>query len=133
MEDSNGGSSYSHDADSHDADAISATSNSQKKLKFGRWRLAVRQCVTATLFRCVQFINRDEDIEHGSSIQTCVCRECNILPLEQIEFWNTNGREEVLEVLRRKRQAVTTALKSRHARKYVDMNFSVWRDRCDCG
>ena len=116
----------------HAVDNDSVTSSeSQKRLKFGRWTVAVRQYVTTTLFRYVQFVNRDGDIEHGSSIQKIVCKECNIPPLDQIEFWNACGREDVLETLRRKRQGVATAFKTRYAREYhanMDINAV-----CYCG
>jgi hypothetical protein len=66
----------------------------------------------------VQFVNRERDIQFGSGIQKIVCKECNIPTTEQQEYWNTCGSDEVLEVLARRRQAVTTSLKARFRSKY---------------
>jgi hypothetical protein len=72
-------------ASPHEVDNDSVTTESQKRLKHGRWTVAVRQHITIALFRHVQFVNRDEDIEFGSGIQKIVCKECDIPSLEQHE------------------------------------------------
>jgi hypothetical protein len=82
-----------------------------------RWTVAVRQYAGTSLFRYVQFVNRDRDIEFGSSIQKIVCKECNIPTGDQQEYWNECGTDVVLEVLRRKRQAVATSMKARFGSK----------------
>jgi hypothetical protein len=79
--------------------------------------MAVRNYVSTDLFRYVQFVNCDRDIEFGSGIQKIVCKACNIPSGEQLEYWSNHGSDEVLEVLRRKRQAVATSFKSRFSNK----------------
>lgn len=85
----------------------------------------MRLYVAGDLFRYVQFINRDRDIEFGSNIQKIVCKECNIPELEQREYWSACGIDEVLLVLRRKRQAVSTSMKARFGSKYNYREISV--------
>jgi hypothetical protein len=97
----------------------------QNTMKFVRWTVAVRLYVAKDLFRYVQFVNREVDIEFGSSIQKVVCAECNIPQNDQLQYWNTAGCDEVLLVLRRKRQAVSTGIKERFRSKYKCMDVLV--------
>jgi hypothetical protein len=84
---------------------------------YDRWSHAVKNYVGNELFRYVQLINRDSDIEYGSSIQKVVCKQCSIPTQNQQEYWNIRGCDEVVQVLRRKRQSVTTCFKLRFASK----------------
>jgi hypothetical protein len=97
----------------HQVDNDSVNTEEEKKRWHQRWTGAVRLYVGGSLFRYVQFVNRDTDIEFGSNIQKVVCTRCNIPTGDQQEYWNDCGSDEVLEVLRRKRQAVATSLKAR--------------------
>jgi hypothetical protein len=96
----------------------STESAAQRKKTHQKWNMAVRSYVSASLFRYVQFVNRDRDIEYGSPIQKIVCKACNIPLAEQIEYWNNYGADAVLEVMRRKRQSVTTSMRNRFSSKY---------------
>ena len=104
--------------DAEDAEPNVAGDGSKRAL-FQRWTGSVRQYVSGSLFKYVQFINRDGDIEWGSPIQKVVCRQCNIPIEEQQEYWNESGSEVVLEVLKRKRQAVAMSMKTRFGRKFI--------------
>jgi hypothetical protein len=99
-----------------DSDSMDTTA--QKRLTHQKWNMAVRSYVCTSLFRYVQFVNRDRDIEWGSAIQKIVCKACNIPTAEQIEYWNNFGADAVLEVMRRKRQSVTTSMRNRFSSKY---------------
>jgi hypothetical protein len=90
----------------------------QRKDTHQKWNMAVRSYVSTSLFRYVQFVNRDRDIEWGSPIQKIVCKACNIPRAEQTEYWNNYGADAVLEVMRRKRQSVTTSMRNRFSSKY---------------
>ena len=98
-------------------DSVNAA-NGQRTALYQSWTITVRAYVGTDLFRYVQFVNRDRDVEYGSSIQKIVCKQCNILPANQQEYWVGHGMDVVLEVLRRKRQAVTTSFRTRFASKY---------------
>jgi hypothetical protein len=110
------------DHDSLDGNAPNTVDNdsldTQKKLTHGRWTITVRNYVSSDLFRYVQFVNCDRDIEFGSGIQKIVCKQCSIPPGDQLEYWSNYGSDEVLEVLRRKRQAIATSFKTRFGSKY---------------
>lgn len=75
--------------------------------------------MSGSLFKYVQFVNRDQDIEWGSTIQKVVCKQCNIPGGDQQEYWNECGTEVVLEVLKRKRQAVAMSMKTWFGREYL--------------
>jgi hypothetical protein len=96
----------------------STCAEEQVRQKHQRWNFTVRMYVATDLFRYVQFVNRDSDIEYGSRIQKVVCKPCNIPPGEEQEYWSAEGCDDVLKVLRRRRQAVSTSLKARFASKY---------------
>ena len=69
-------------------DRDSVNTNQQRKLTQWKWTIAVRSYVSTDLFRYVQFVNRDEDIEFGSGIQKAVCKACNIPENEQLRYWS---------------------------------------------
>jgi hypothetical protein len=102
----------------HAVDSDSEENNIRQKEKHLRWTVAVRQYVANSLFRYVQFVNRSRDIDYGSNIQKVVCKQCNIPTDEQQEYWHNRGMDLVLEVLRRKRQAVATSMKIRFGSEY---------------
>ena len=103
-------------AEEDDHESVSLTVE-QTKMKHMRWTVAVRLYVAKDLFKYVQFVNRDIDIDYGSSIQKVVSAECNIPQGGQMEYWNECGCEEVMLVLKRKRQAVNTSIKERFRSK----------------
>jgi hypothetical protein len=111
------------------ADDEGLNDQTRKRQLHLRWTVAVRLYVAGDLFRYVQFINRDRDIEFGSNIQKIVCKECNIAELEQMEYWSACGIDEVLLVLRRKRQAVSTSMKARFGSEYNYREISVLTSR----
>jgi hypothetical protein len=90
---------------------------SQREQTHRRWNMAVRSYVSTELFRYVQFVNRERDIEFGSAIQKIVCKACNIPTPQQQQYWNSFACDEVLEVLRRKRQSVAMSMKNRFSSK----------------
>ena len=102
-------------------DSESVNTAQQWKLTHRKWTLAVRNYVSTDLFRYVQFVNRDKDIEFGSGIQKIVCNACNIPVSFQLKYWVNHGSDEVMEVLRRKRQTVTTSFKSRFISEYSEV------------
>jgi hypothetical protein len=103
---------------SHQVDDDSVAASEQKRLTHRKWTMAVRNYVSTDLFKYVQFINRDSDIAYGSGIQKIVCKACNIPETEDLEYWSNHGSDEVMEVLRRKRQTVATSFKARFGSKY---------------
>jgi hypothetical protein len=105
-------------------DSQSEVNQGRQKENHRRWTLAVRQCVANYLFKCVQFANRNRDIDMGSDIQKIACKECDIPTGERQECWHNSGMDVVLEVTRRKRQAVATSmkLKFRSEQGLVDIN-----------
>jgi hypothetical protein len=66
-----------------------------RKLRHGRWGIAVQDYVGGDLFRYVQFINNDEDVMYGSSIQKVVCKACGVPEDDHLEFWTNVGNETV--------------------------------------
>ena len=98
-------------------DSESVSNSQQDKLTHRKWTMSVRNYVSTDLFRYVQFINRDGDIEIGSGIQKIVCKACNIPVQDQMKYWSNHGSDEVMEVLRRKRQTVATSFKSKFSSK----------------
>ncbi len=103
---------------SNQVDDDSVEASEQRKLTHRKWTMAVRNYVSTDLFKYVQFVNRDRDIEFGSGIQKVVCKACHIPVTEQQEYWSNHGSDEVMEVLRGKRQTVTTSFKARFVSKY---------------
>lgn len=91
-----------------------------KESRHERWGQVVHDYVAATLFRYVQFINREEVVMYGSGIQKIVCKACQIPVDEQLEFWTNVGRDMVEEVLRRKRQTMATSFRSQFESKCCD-------------
>ena len=85
--------------------------NEVKEARHVRWGHLVHDYVSSTLFRYVQFINREEVVMYGSGIQKVVCKACRIPENEQLEFWSNVGRDMVEEVLRRKRQTMATSMR----------------------
>ena len=81
------------------------------ELRYKRWAHAVHDYVASDLFKYVQFINRDEDVMFGSDIQKVVCKTCGVPPGDQLQFWTNVGNDKVQEVMKRKRQTVTTAFR----------------------
>ena len=102
---------------SNQVDDDSVEASEQRKLTHWKWTMAVRNYVSTDLFKYVQFVNRDRDIQFGSGIQKVVCKACNIQGAEQQEYWSNHGSDEVMEVLRRKRQTVATSFKARFGSK----------------
>ena len=82
-----------------------------KELRHARWGIAVQDYVGADLFRYVQFINTDEDVMYGSSIQKVVCKACGVPEDDSLEFWTNVGNETVQKVLKRKRQSISTSFR----------------------
>ena len=82
-----------------------------KEARYVRWGFAVHDYAANTLFKYVQFINREEEIMFGSNIQKVVCKQCRIPENSQLEFWTNVGSDKVEEVLRRKRQTVMTSFR----------------------
>jgi hypothetical protein len=85
--------------------------------RYKRWSNTVHDYVAVDLFRYVQFINREEDVMFGSGIQKVVCKACRIPENEQLDFWTSVGCAKVEEVLRRKRQTVTTSFRNQFESK----------------
>jgi hypothetical protein len=98
-------------------DTVSVYSEDIQSLHHLRWTMAVRQYVSVDLFKYVQFVNRDEDIQYGSDIQKIICKTCNIPEEERQGYWESCGRDEVLEVMGRRRQAVAASIKMRFGSK----------------
>jgi hypothetical protein len=82
-----------------------------KEARYVRWGHAVHAYAANTLFKYVQFVNREDVIMFGSDIQVVVCKECRIPENDQLEFWTNVGSDKVEEVLRRKRQTVMTSFR----------------------
>jgi hypothetical protein len=113
----------SEDESNHDTIITSEESTLQEyqrlELRHKRWSHAVHDYVATDLFRYVQFINRDEDVMFGSSIQKVVCKACGVPPGDQLQFWTNVGNEKVKEVMKRKRQTVTTAFRMKFESKLI--------------
>jgi hypothetical protein len=110
----------------------STSTEEQVRQKHERWSTTVRVYVAGDLFNYVQFVNRDSDIEYGSSIQKVVCSRCNIPESEEQEYWSADGSDQTLEVLRRRRQAVSTSLKGRFRSKYKCWRIWIHCDIITC-
>ncbi len=82
-----------------------------------RWCMAVQNYVSLDLFKCVQFVNRDQDIGVGSQIQKIVCKACTIPDDNQVHFWTSMGADEVLKTMKRKRQSVTNSIQTQFESK----------------
>ena len=89
----------------------------EKEMMHGRWGIAVQDYVGTDLFRYVQFINTDDDVMFGSSIQKVVCKACHVPEDDQLEFWTNVGSETVQKVLKRKRQTITTSFRQKFESK----------------
>jgi hypothetical protein len=99
-----------------EADTVSIETET-KDFRYERWSHAVHEYVSVDLFKYVQFINREEDVMFGSSIQKIVCKACRIPRNDQLKFWNNVGCDKVQEVMRRKRQTVTSSFRSQFESK----------------
>jgi len=88
-----------------------------KEARYVRWSNAVHDYTANTLFKYVQFINREEEIMFGGNIQKVVCKQCHIPDNDQLEFWTNIGGDKVEEVLRRKRQTIATSFRSQFESK----------------
>jgi hypothetical protein len=75
-------------------DTVSVHSEELKIMHHLRWTMAVRQHVFVDLFKHVQFVNRDEDMQRGSGMQRVVCKTCNIPADERQACWESHGRDE---------------------------------------
>jgi hypothetical protein len=83
----------------------------------GRWAVGTAHYINWELYKYIQFVNRDEDIEHGSQVQKLVCRHLDIPDEDTLRFWNTEGEKCTLEALKRKRQTIANAFRKRFERK----------------
>jgi hypothetical protein len=92
-------------------DTVSVHSEELKSMHHLRWMMAVRQCVSVDLFKHVQFVNRDEDTQRGSGMQRVVCKTRNIPADKRQACWESHGRDEVLEVMGRRRQAMAQSIR----------------------
>lgn len=111
--------------DTNAVEAESVDTEEERKLKYERWNTVVHRYAGLELFRYVQFINRDTEIAYGSQIQKVVCKQCAIPRKEEEEYWASSGREEVMMVIGRKRQAVTASMKAKFGSKYR-LTFVMW-------
>jgi hypothetical protein len=97
-----------------------------KEVMYVRWGHAVHDYVSNTVFKYVQFINREEEVMYGSDIQKVVCKQCHIPENNRLEFWTNVGSDKVEEVLRRKRQTVATSFRCVFESKWAcDMGMCV--------
>ena len=89
----------------------------ETQLRHARWGIAVQDYVGTDLFKYVQFINTDEDVMYGSSIQKVVCKAVGVPEDDSLEFWTNIGNETVQKVLKRKRQSITTSFRMKFESK----------------
>jgi hypothetical protein len=83
-----------------------------------RWNQALSQYVYYELYKYIQFVNRDEDIQYGSELQDLVCEYLDIPETDRLRFWTNEGEKTTLEALRRKRQTISNAFRKRFESKY---------------
>ena len=102
--------------------ALVETDSEETVTRYKRWGGTVHDYVAVDLFRYVQFINREEDVMFGSSIQKVVCKACRIPEAERLDFWTSVGCDKVQEVLRRKRQSVTTSFRNQFESKCLGVS-----------
>jgi hypothetical protein len=83
-----------------------------------RWNQALSQYVYYELYKYIQFVNRDEDIQYGSELQDLVCEYLDIPETDRLRFWTNEGEKTTLEALRRKRQTISNAFRKRFESTY---------------
>jgi hypothetical protein len=79
----------------------------------GRWAVGAAHYINYELYKYIQFVNRDEDIQYGSSLQTLICEHLEIPDGDRLKFWNIEGEKCTLEALKRKRQTIGNAFRKR--------------------
>lgn len=65
------------------------------------------------LFRFVQFLHNEEDKKYGSTVQKQICKRNNIPEKYRFQFWETFGKDSVHTAIKRKRQTVSNAFKTK--------------------
>ena len=84
----------------------------------GRLAQGASQYVYFELYKYIQFVNRDADIEYGSNVQKIVCGYLDIPELDRLRFWTNEGEKTTLEALWRKRQTISNAFWKKFESKY---------------
>ena len=74
------------------------------------------------LYKYIQFVNHNEDIQYGSDIQKVVCELLEIPTDHTLTFWNNEGEKKTLEAL--KRQTISNAFRKRFESQYTWKNKS---------
>jgi hypothetical protein len=87
----------------------------------GRWAVGAVHYINFELYKYIQFVNRDEDIQYGSSLQVLVCGHLEIPEVDKLKFWNAEGERCTLEALKRKRQTIGNAF-----RKQFESTYANW-------
>ena len=77
----------------------------------GRWAVGATHYINYELYKYIQFVNRDEDIQYGSTLQILVCEHLEIPDGDRLKFWNIEGEKCTLEALKRKRQMIGNAFR----------------------
>jgi hypothetical protein len=84
----------------------------------GRWAVGTAHYINYELYKYIQFVNRDEDIQYNSDLQKIICKHLEIPMEDRLKFWNSEGEKCTLEALKRKRQTIGNAFRKRFERKY---------------
>jgi hypothetical protein len=106
------------DADQTDTNAAPPIAVSVNSKCMDRWANAISQYVYLELYKYIQFVNRDEDIEYGSNAQKLVCGYLDVPESDRLKFWTNEGEKTTLEALRRKRQTIGNAFRKKFESKY---------------
>ena len=82
-----------------------------------KWELCTMECINKEVYKYVQFINKDEDVEFGSKLQVIICNRIHVPSEYQQGFWRNWGAYAAVKSLKRKRQTLSNALCKRFERK----------------
>jgi hypothetical protein len=76
-----------------------------------RWDTYVTTVVSTKIFKYIQFVNNNDEVEYGSVFQTTVCQEVNIPDNLQAAYWTPRGMRVATTALNRRRTSAAQAMK----------------------
>ena len=82
------------------------------------WKTKISTLALENVYKHIIFVGIDcEENNYGGTIQKYACEELKIPDKHARSFWNEYGKDIILKSIRKKRQTINTAIKTRFMRK----------------
>jgi hypothetical protein len=86
---------------------------------YNQWRVTTGDIVANTVFKYQQFLAGDDDLEFGNMLQKIICHSAGIPVDQRLMYWQVKGAKECRDTFKKKRQAVTGAMKKIYQSKLL--------------